>query len=102
MTRLVVNIQLLSDVVNFLTVVVLNSFFDIPLNYLAINKQSGVSVATTVKGSVQRPKTQLWLTYDYFALVFILVVEQVVQTVNSDNGTGWRQLTVGNEVLAVR
>src|SRR5690554_278983 len=99
--RLVMNVQLLLDVIGFLAVVEADGFFDVPLHHLAVDEQGGVGVATTVKGGVQRPKTQLWLTDNYITLVFVLVVKQVIQTINGNDRAGWRQLAVGNEVLAV-
>src|SRR5690554_1227175 len=99
--RLVVNIQLLADVVHFFAVVVLDGIRNVPLHHLAVDKQRGVGVATTIEGSVQRPKTQLWLRHNGVTQLN-LVVKQIVQLVDRDDRSRRRQLAVGNEVLAIR
>ena len=56
MTRLVVNIQFLHDVIVFVAFfcVSRNRFINVPFHHLAINKQGGVGIATTVKRSMER------------------------------------------------
>ncbi len=101
-TRLIVHVGLLQDVVDLLALVVANGGIYVPLHYLAVNEQRGVGVATTVKGGVQRTKAQLGLGHDDITLVAQLVGEQVWQHIQCDYGYGWRQLAVGDPVLAVR
>src|SRR5690554_6129911 len=99
--RLIVHIQLLANVVHLFAVVMLDGIVNVPLTNLAVDKQRGVGVATTVEGGVQGPKAQLRLGYDGVTQLD-LVVEQVVQLIDSDNRSRRRQLAVGNEVLTIR
>src|SRR5690554_6313225 len=98
---LVVDIQLLADVVHFFAVVVLDGIGNVPLTYLAVDKQRGVGVATTVEGGVQGPKSQLWLRHNGVTQLNF-IVKQIVQLIDSDNRSRRRQLAVGNEVLTIR
>src|SRR5690554_1640750 len=99
--RLVVNIQLLADVVHLFAIVVLDGIGNVPLTYLAVDKQRGVGVATTVKGGVQGPEAELGFCHNSIPQLD-LVIEQVVQLVDLDDRGGRRQLAVGDEVLAIR
>src|SRR5690554_1562158 len=99
--RLVVNIQLLANVVHLFAVVMLDGIRNVPLHHLAVDKQRGVGVATTVEGGVQRPKAQLWLRHNGVTQLNF-IVKQIVQLIDSDNRSRRRQLAVGNEVLTIR
>ena len=99
--RLIMHIQLLADVVHVLAVVVPDGIGNVPLAHLAVDKQSGVGVTPTVVCGVQGPKTQLWLTH-HGITGLNRSVEQVIQLLDRNNGDRWRQLAIGNKVLAVR
>ena len=58
MTGLVLHVQLVLDRVNLLARIRLDRVFDVPLHYLAVEEQRGVSVAFAIKGRVQRAKAQ--------------------------------------------
>src|SRR5690554_689625 len=85
--RLVVNIQLLANVVHLFAVVMLDGIVNVPLTNLAVDKQGGVGVATTVEGGVQGPKAQLRLGYDGVTQLD-LVVKQVIELVDGNDGAG--------------
>src|SRR5690606_6086424 len=85
--RLVVNIQLLANVVHLFAVVMLDGIVNVPLTNLAVDKQGGVGVATTIIGGVQGPKTQLRLGNNGITQ-FDLVVEQVIELVDGNDGAG--------------
>ena len=80
MTRLVVNIQFLHDVIVFIAFfcVSRNRFVDVPFHHLAVDEQGGVGIAAAVKRGMQRAKTQFRLGYHHVAL-FDFACEQVVQ-----------------------
>src|SRR5690554_7840074 len=86
-TRLIVNIQLLANVVHLFAVVMLDGIVNVPLTNLAVDKQGGVGVATTVEGGVQGPKAQLRLGYDGVTQLD-LVVKQVIELVDGNDGAG--------------
>src|SRR5690554_3377480 len=99
--RLVMHIQLLANVIHLLAVVVLDGIRNVPLTHLTVDKQCCVSVATTVEGGVQGPKTQLWLRHNGVTQLNF-IVKQIVELIDSDNRSRRRQLAVGNEVLTIR
>ncbi len=86
--RLILHVQLLTDVIYLVTVVVLDGIGNIPLAHLAVDKQRGVGIATAVEGSVQGSETQLRLGHDGVAQ-FDLVFEQIVQFINGNHGYRW-------------
>jgi hypothetical protein len=52
MTGLIMDIEFLFDVVYFFTIIGTNSVFDMPLADLAIDKQGGISITTTIEGGM--------------------------------------------------
>ncbi len=101
MARLVLHVELLLDVIDLLALVGTYRFLHVPLHHLTVDKQRGVSVAATVEGGVQRPQAQFRLGDDDLARVLEFIGEQVVQPVDGNHRYRWRQLAVGNEVLAI-
>src|SRR5690554_415600 len=100
MAWLVMYVQFLAEVINLFTVVVFDGIGNIPLGYLAVNKQGGISVATAIKRCVQRPKTQLGLGNNHITQADF-VIKQVIQLIDGNHRTGGRQLASSNEVLAI-
>ena len=101
-SRLVLHIELLLDVVDLLALIGAYRVGHAPLDHLAVDEQRGVGVAATVEGGVQWAQAQLWLTDDGVARVLNLVGKQVRQLGDFDHRYGRRQLAVGNEILAIR
>ena len=87
-TRLVLHVELLLDVVDLLAVVGAHRVGHVPLDHLAVDEQRGVGVAATVKGGVQRAEAQFRLGGDHVARVLQLVVEEVIELGDLDHGDG--------------
>src|SRR5690606_1429495 len=87
-TRLILHVQFLLDVINILTVIGTYRIGHIPLHHLAVNEQGGVGVAATIEGGVQRTKAQFWFGDDGVTRVFDLAGKQVEQSGDFDHGFG--------------
>ena len=84
MPRLVVDIELLTQVVDVFAIVVANGILNIPLGYLAIDEQRGIGIAPAIVGGVKRAQAQFRFTHDGIAR-FDTVVEQLRQLVDGDD-----------------
>ena len=102
MPWLIVNINFLHDVIVFVAFfcVSRNRFVNVPFHHLAVNEQSGVGIAATVKRSMERAKTQFRLGNHHIAL-FDFACEQIIQFAHIQHGYSGRQFAVEHNVVAI-